>query len=364
MKAPTPPQTDARILVVDDEEINVRVLQRILVGAGYRDVCSTTDSGRALSLYRQFSPDLVLLDLHMPVRDGFDVLEELSPHINSETYVPVLMLTGDASPDARRRALLLGARDFVLKPFDAQEILLRIHNLLETRFLYRVLEKQNADLEVRIAARTWQLEKSQIEILDRLAGAGEFRDGETGLHTARVGKLASRLGMALGMDENFVKLVERAAPLHDIGKIGVPDNVLLKAGALSVEEFGLMKVHTTIGASILAGGESDVLVTAERIALRHHERMDGSGYPGGIAGDEIPIEARLVAVADVFDALTHDRPYRAAWPLDVVLRYLEKNAGSHFDSAIVRALLSSRCYVEARKNLTPKRVRQMSLVMA
>lgn len=349
MKRGTPPPQNARVLVIDDEEVNIRVLQRILASAGYRDVCASTDSSRAVGLFNEFGPDLVLLDLHMPMRDGFAVLEELGPAINGGSYLPVLMLTGDATAEARRRALALGAKDFVLKPFDAHEILLRINNLLETRFLYRALENHNAELEVRIAARTWQLEKSQIEILERLAGAGEYRDGETGLHTQRVGRLAGRLTTALGMDERFVKLVQQAAPLHDIGKIGVPDIVLHKPGTLSVDEFEVMKSHTRIGAGILAGGESDVLVTAERIALHHHERVDGSGYPDGLGGEEIPIEARLVAVADVFDALTHDRPYRAAWPLDMVLAHLERNAGSHFDARVVRALLRSRCYVEPRK---------------
>jgi len=334
----------ARLLVVDDEEANVRLLQRILDRAGYTNVKATTDPREVQNYVRDFNPDLLLLDLHMPYIDGFGVLAQLAPMLNGAGDLSVLMLTGDATPEAKRNALSLGAKDFVAKPFDPGEVLLRIRNLLETRFLYRALEEQNDALETRVTDRTRELDDSQLEIVERLARAGEIRDDATGRHTKRVGDLSALLAEALGAGTRFVELIRRAAPLHDVGKIGIPDNILLKPGKLTEEEITIVQSHTVIGARILSGGHSELVKMGERIALSHHERWNGRGYPNRLSGESIPFEARIVGLADFIDALTHNRPYRAAWPLDAVLAEVRHESGKHFDPVIVGTLLETRCY--------------------
>jgi putative two-component system response regulator len=338
------PLNRARILIVDDQEANIGLLRRILSRDGYEQVQSTTDGREAAAIFADYKPDLVLLDLHMPNRDGFQVLEDLGPSINNGGYLPVLMLTGDASVEAKRGALSLGAKDFLAKPFDATEVMLRIRNLLETRFLYMSLENQNTVLETRVEARTRELMQSQIEILERLARAAEIRDDDTGRHTQRVGQLSSNLAFALGLPSHTVELLRRVAPLHDVGKIGIPDSILRKPDKLTEDEIAIMRTHTVIGAQILSGGQSELVMVAGRIALSHHEWWNGAGYPHGISGDQIPIEARIVAVADVLDAVTHPRPYRAAWPMAAALREIEQKSGSHFDPSLVEALVKSECY--------------------
>lgn len=334
----------ARLLLVDDEATNIRLLQRILQRAGYSEVRGTVDSRDVERMVGEFEPDLVLLDLHMPYLDGFAVLKQLGPRLNGGGYLPVLMLTGDATPEAKRGALSLGAKDFVAKPFDATEVLLRIRNLLETRFLYRALEQDNGILETLVKARTHDLDDSQIEIVERLARAAEIRDDDTGRHTQRVACQSALLAEALGVGDRFVELIRRAAPLHDVGKIGIPDGILLKAGKLTPGEMDIVRSHTVVGARILSGGHSDLVKMAERIALSHHERWNGSGYPHGLAGEAIPLEARIVGLADVLDALTHRRPYRAASTMDEALSEVMNERGLHFDPSLVDALMDSRCY--------------------
>jgi putative two-component system response regulator len=332
--------TRTRVLIVDDEQANIDVLTRMLKAAGYGSVRGTTDSTKAVPLLHEFDPDLILLDLTMPVMDGFAVLEKLAPLIPAESYLPILILTGDIRFEARQRALSSGAKDFLLKPFDMTEVLLRIRNLLETRFLYLLLQEQNQNLEVRVAARTRELEEARVEILQRLSDAAEYRDDDTGQHTKRVASLAVAIGRSLGLDHNTLELVRWSAPLHDVGKIGIPDSVLLKPGRLTESEMEVMKSHTTIGARILMGGQSPLVQMAESIALNHHEKWDGSGYPRKLSGDQIPLEARLVAVADVFDALTHARPYRAAWSIEDTRVEIQRGSGAHFDPRIVEIFLS------------------------
>ena len=329
----------ARILVVDDEDTNLRLLRRILEREGYTSVRTTADGNDVEQIVDEFDPHLLLLDLHMPQPDGFELLRRLAPYCLGAGQLPVLILTGDDSPTAKRTALSLGARDFLAKPFDATEAMLRIRNLLETKFLQSELQDHNALLETRVEERTSELQQSQIETLERLARTAEIRDDETGRHTQRVGELSGSIARALGFNDHAVELMRRAAPLHDLGKIGIPDAILLKPGRLSHEEMAVMRQHTVIGAKILSGGRSEVMMMAERIALSHHERWDGAGYPTCVAGDAIPIEARIVAVADCVDALTHNRPYRQAWPLAAVFEEVRRSTGSHFDPAVVTALL-------------------------
>lgn len=350
----------ARILIADDEPANVMLLERILKNAGYTRLSSAGNGRAAIEMCQSEPFDLLLLDVMMPERDGFGVLAELAPLLQRE-QLPVMMLTADVSRVTKQRALDGGAKDFLTKPFDTVEVLLRVKNLLETRLLTLELRDHNRHLEERVAHRTLELresfdqlvvanaqlhesqravEHSQMEVLTRLAQAAELRDDDTGQHTQRVGELVARLGRALGLGESCVELLRCAAPLHDVGKIGISDTILLKPGRLTPEEFAMMKTHTSIGAQLLTGGHSPFVCTAETIALSHHERFDGGGYPRGLSGENIPLEGRIVSVVDVFDALTHERPYKRAWPLEEALAEIESQRGKQFDPQVVDAFLA------------------------
>jgi len=328
---------NARILVVDDEEANIDILRRILDRAGFTRVESTTDSRVVASMYVNFRPDLILLDLHMPHLDGLDVMDQLN-EIAEASYLPILILSADLTPEARREALSRGAKDFVVKPFMQDELLLRIRTLLETRLLYLQIQSQNMILEAKVRERTRALEEAQIEILERLAVAAEFRDDNTGQHTQRVGQMSALVARQLGLADTQVALIRRGAELHDVGKIGVPDAVLLKMGKLTVEEFEIIKTHTAIGARILSGGKFPLLRLSEEIAFTHHERWDGSGY-SGIRGADIALAGRIVAVADVFDALTQQRPYKPAWPVAEAIGEIDRQRARQFDPEVVDAFL-------------------------
>lgn len=332
-----PDHKSARILIVDDEPVNIRLLERTLTQVGYHQIEGTTDPRRALELYNEFDPDLILLDILMPYLDGFAVMERLQLQIPPGAYLPILVLTADINNETKQRALAAGAKDFLTKPFDRSEVLLRIANLLETRFLYAQLQGQNQMLEEKVSERTRALQEAQVEILERLALAAEYRDDNTGQHTRRVGHYAALIAQALGMSAGWVELIRRAAPLHDVGKIGIPDAILLKPDLLSDHEFDRVKAHTTIGVSILSGSRFALLKLAEEIALTHHERWDGGGYPAGLKGNQIPLAGRIVAVADVFDALTCDRPYKGCWSIDEAAAEIERQSGRQFDPMVVRA---------------------------
>jgi putative two-component system response regulator len=334
---------DARILLVDDERANVLLLERILQKAGYRNVTSSTDPEAVLGLVEEFRPDLLLLDLKMPRLDGFEILELLGARA-SDRDLPVLVLTADATRDAKRRALAAGARDFLTKPLDVDEVLLRIANMLDIRSLTLELRAKNATLEDRVIERTRELEESHIETFERLALAAEYRDDDTGQHTRRVGRMAAILGQELGLASDVVQLLERAAGLHDVGKIGVPDAILLAPRRLTPEEFDVVKTHTVIGAKILSGSSSPLMMMAEEIAWSHHERWDGRGYAGAIA-EEIPLMGRITTVADVFDALTHERPYKEAWPLERAIDEIVAQRGDQFDPRVVDAFVTVQEHV-------------------
>jgi len=329
----------AKILIIDDEPANVQLLEQVLAQGGYVNYRSTTDSRHALPVFQEFGPDLVLLDLLMPHFDGYAVMKQLSARVEVEGYLPILVLTADITRRAREKALSLGARDFLTKPIDVTEVLLRIRNLLETRLIYQQLRRQNRTLEERVEERTRELEEVQYEILERLAVASEYRDDQTGEHTRRVGKMSEKIALAMGLPPEHAWIIGFAAVLHDIGKIGIPDMLLLKHSGLTPAEFEVMKTHTTIGARILAASRFPVLQVAESIALTHHERWDGTGY-AKLAGESIPVEGRIVAVADAFDAMVNDRPYRKALSLEEALAELARSSGTQFDPQIVAALLN------------------------
>lgn len=328
---------NATFLAVDDELTHLRLIELTLEKWRYLNVYSTTEPREVMELFQQHRPDIILLDLMMPEMDGFAVMEQIKEVLEPGEYLPFVVLSAGASPEMRRKAWALGARDFFVKPFDTSEFMLRILNLLETRYLHLQLKNQNQSLERRVHERTEELRASQIEVLERLGQAAEYRDDDTGQHTHRVGEMAGKIATALGLPPERVETIRRAAPLHDVGKIGISEKILLKPGSLTPEEFDLMKTHTTIGAGLLSGGDSEFLQTAEKIALSHHERWDGSGYPHGLTAEEIPLEARIVAIADVFDAISHDRPYKKAAPRGEAIAEIERQAGAQFDPQVVEA---------------------------
>ena len=332
-----PDGTWARILVVDDQPANVTLLERMLEQWGYTQVTSTTQSEQVPNLCASTNPDLVLLDLQMPKPDGLELMEILQPLIEGRPALPILVLTADATQATRQRALAAGASDFLSKPLDPIEVRLRIGNLLETRRLQLELLGQNEQLEAKVQARTQDLEHARIELLERLALAAEYRDDNTQEHAQRVGRTAALIAETMGLPAADAEVILRAAPLHDIGKIGIPDAILLKRAPLSDEEYALMRAHTTIGAQILSGSAFAILNTAELIARTHHERWDGGGYPNGLAGDAIPLVGRIVALADVFDALANERPYKEAWPLETAVGEIVSLAETHFDPQVVAA---------------------------
>ncbi len=329
-----------KILIVDDEPANVLLLEELLKNAGFTNLASATDPRRVLQLFLDFRPDLILMDLQMPHMNGQALIRQLGAHFAEGDHIPILVLTGDRDPNAKLQALSLSARDFVNKPFDRTEVLLRIRNLLEARFLHLAVQNQNKILEAKVSERTRELQESQVETLERLAMAAEFRDDNTSKHTRRMAEMCAVIATSMERSTEWVELIRRAAPLHDLGKIGIPDYILLKPAKLTAEEFEIMKTHTRIGARILSGSRSPHLQMAETIALTHHERWDGNGYEG-LSGEAIPLEGRIVAVADVFDALTHARPYKPAWSMPAALAEMEKQSGHHFDPHVLEMFMKA-----------------------
>ncbi|MCW5942572.1 MAG: HD domain-containing protein [Fimbriimonadaceae bacterium] len=335
-----PHDAKARILIIDDDEDNHLLIRRALKQNPNLLIESVTDSRLALATSIAFCPDIILLDLHMMPYDGYEVMEQILGDLPDSVYLPILVLTGDDSNEAKRRALTAGAKDFVSKYASLDEIYLRTRNLLHTRLLYQELERRKAGLEERVRERTAELEQAQREILQRLALAAEYRDDDTGAHTRRVGNLAALIALAMGLPKDRAEVLRTAAPLHDLGKIGIPDGILLKPGALTPAERESMRRHAVVGANILSGSSAELLRCAEEIARTHHERWDGLGYPDGLSGDRIPLVGRIVAVADVFDALTHPRPYKSAWEIPDAVREIQDKSGTQFDPAAVNAFLT------------------------
>jgi putative two-component system response regulator len=276
----------------------------------------------------------------MPGLDGFEVMAQVQERTPHGIFLPILVLTSDHARETRERALSSGAKDFLTKPLSPSEVRLRVRNLLETRFLHRALQDQNRCLEERVRERTRDLERARLEILRRLAEAAEYRDDCTGEHTRRVGRMSGAIGAAMGLGSSEVKLLRTVAPLHDVGKIGVPDRILQLPSTLSPNDFEVMKTHTVIGADLLGGSEFPLLEAAAQVALSHHERWDGAGYPNNLRGTEIPLFGRIVAVADTWDALCHTRPYKPAWPREAALDEIQAHRGGQFDPDVVNAFLT------------------------
>ena len=337
-------RSEAKIVLLGDTVEGLAVLSELLCQGGYTRQRQTMDASCMAEMAREWKPDLVILDLARPRLWQLEMLGGMAQASEDGLFLPLLMLSGDASDGVRLHALRSGARDFLLRPFSPCEVLLRVSNLLDARWGQLELSEQNRWLDARLRERTRELERSQAELKEaqaemivRLTLAAEMHDEETGRHTRRVGLSASLLAQSIGLHEREVAMIQAAAPLHDIGKIAIPDALLLKPGRLSPEEWDEMKTHCRIGAQVLASGQTDLVQVAQRIALFHHEKWDGTGYPMGLRGEQIPLEARILAVSDVFDALTHKRPYKHAWSIDEALHEIESQSERHFDPRIVAA---------------------------
>ena len=357
------PAQDAVILIVDDEPVNIKVVRKYLAGAGYRNFLDTSDATQAIPLTLRGTPDLVILDVMMPKVSGFDVLSAMRSDPQF-AHVPVLVLTASDDRETKLRALELGATDFLAKPVDPSELIPRVRNCLLVKAHQDHLRGHAEQLERQVQERTAELEASRRNVIYCLARAAEFRDDETGRHVVRVGCYAGVIARQLGWTESQAALLEQAAQLHDVGKIGIPDDVLLKPGKLTPDEFEMVQKHcgfgkrifepmtndqwcrwqdhTEVGRRIIGDTKSPILEMASRIALTHHERWDGSGYPLGLVGEDIPREGRITAVADVFDALSTKRAYKPAFAIDRCFTILEEGRGTHFDPEVLDAFLSAR----------------------
>lgn len=325
-----------KIMIVDDHRTYLAILHGIVVRLEGTDVRDFSDPYDALRAAAAEEFDLVLVDFMMPKMDGVEFIERLR-RIPTCREQPVVMITADEARETRMHALEAGATEFLKKPVEPIELRVRVSNLLALRRAQLKLRDQAAWLERAVKEATKELEESERDVVTRLARAIDCRDGDTGDHVSRMAELCRLIGKGLGLDEADCEMMKAAAPLHDVGKIGVPDAVLQKPGRLEPSEMAIMKEHVSIGESILEDSRSELLRTAAVIASSHHERWDGSGYPRGLAADQIPLMGRVAAVADVFEALTADRIYRPAWPLEKARQFIRDGAGTQFDPACVRA---------------------------
>jgi putative two-component system response regulator len=354
----------ARVAIVDDEPLNVRLIRHQLEKVGYQFILGILDSKTALESLEEFRPDVVLLDIVMPEVSGTDLLRLMRDHPQLKS-VPVIILTASRDRATRLQILELGVADFLGKPLDEAELSTRLRNVIEAKQYRDHLKDDAKRLELAVRQRTRALDASRREVVQCLARAAEYRDDNTGRHVIRVGKYASALAAALGLPRDYVAMIELAAQLHDVGKIGIPDSVLHKPGRLTDEEMAVMRRHAEYGWKIVAplaereaalwnqhdstcsDLQSPMLEMAASIAAHHHERWDGAGYPAGLKGDNIPLDARITAVADVFDALSTPRCYKAAFPLDECFGVVEAERGKHFDPQVADACLRIREAIEA-----------------
>lgn len=323
----------ARILIADDQRLHALFLKEVLQQAGYQHIECVHDPLKIQKTVAEFRPDLLVLDILMPQIDGFQVMRQLEEY-RAGHYLPILALSADKGTELRLRVLQSGATDFLNKPYESLEAVIHVRNLIEMRLLHLAVENQNRLLEEKVQDRTRELRETQLDIIRRLAHAAEFRDNDTGIHIVRMSQYCAKFAEALGLSDAECELILTASPLHDIGKIGIPDRILLKPGRLTPEEFEVMKTHTLIGAQLLGGSESPLMKMAQTIALTHHEKWDGTGYPRQLKGDDIPLVGQLCSVCDVFDALTSERPYKKAWTNAEALAEISAQKGKHFSPRI------------------------------
>ncbi len=317
------------VLIVDDSPESIDVLRAVL-GQEFR-LRVALNGAKALEIAEAVSPDLILLDVMMPELDGYETCRRLKQKASTAT-IPVVFLTTLSETDSQLKGLELGAVDFIAKPFTASLVRSRVRT-------HVALYRHRMELARLVQERTQELLETRLEIIRRLGRAAEYKDNETGMHVLRMSHMTRLLADAYGLEEARAELLFQASPMHDVGKIGIPDKILLKPGKLDASEFDTIKRHTTIGAEIIGDHPSELIVLARMVALRHHEKWDGNGYPDGLKGTDIPVEARIVALADVFDALLSVRPYKPAWSLDDAMKYILAQRGQHFDPEVIDAFV-------------------------
>jgi len=331
---------ESAILVVDDNISNAKLLFRFLSDQGYK-VRIAQDGPQALEQVTFAPPDMILLDVMMPEMDGFEVCYQLKKN-PATNEIPVIFMTALNDVEDKVRGFTLGAVDYITKPIQQKEVLARIDTHLMLRHLQVKSQRQNEILEQRVRERTQELESTRLEVVRSLGRAAEYRDNETGNHVIRVSKIAHLLAKRSGLAECEAELLFNACPMHDIGKIGIPDSVLLKKDRLTTEEWSLMKSHTLIGEQILSGNnDSKLLRLAASIARSHHERWDGTGYPDGLQGEQIPLSSRITSIADVFDALLSHRPYKTPWPEPKAINFIIEHSKTAFDPELVAIFQSN-----------------------
>ncbi|MBD3240060.1 MAG: response regulator [Chitinivibrionales bacterium] len=335
---------NARILVIDDEELGRNLMRDTLSPCGF-DVTTLAGPNEALEQVVEIAPDVILTDLMMPEMSGYELVRKLKTCEYTLT-IPVVVVSVLEDVDDRVKALEAGADDYLQKPYSKSELLARVRNLVKVKAYNDQLEAQERKLQIELARKSSEARKAwdrlrsiSLDTVFRLTRAAEYRDEDTGEHIQRMSHYTSLVAEKMGLALTTVELIRYASTLHDVGKIGIPDSILLKPGKLDPQEWVTMKTHTTIGGRILDGSKADFMKMGRVIALTHHEKWDGSGYPNGLKGSEIPLVGRITAIADVFDALTSRRPYKEPFSLDEALDIIKASRGSHFDPAVVDAFL-------------------------
>lgn len=361
----SPEIAQARIAIIDDNPLNVRLIRRQLEKLGFRALLGLSDPTEALAAFEEFRPDVVLMDVVLPGLSGLELLSQMRRHRRLRD-IPVITLTASRDRRTRLQILELGVTDFLSKPIDDIELSTRLRNVIEAKRYRDQMSQSTQKLERAVQQRTRELESSRREVVLCLARAAEYRDDDTGRHVMRVGRYSAILASTLSLPDVFVEMIELAAQLHDVGKIGIPDSILHKTGKLTDDEMNVMRRHADFGWKIIApmadpqltlpepgdgecraGTQSPMLVMAARIAACHHERWDGAGYPRHLSGSDIPLEARITAAADVFDALSTPRCYKPAIPLEKCFEIILAERGRHFDPQVVDAFVAARPRLEA-----------------
>lgn len=336
-----PTYNDARILVIDDDSTNNILIESILHNNGYNYTKSIADSRLAMETFLEYDPELILLDLEMPHLNGFDVFKNFRK-LSDRNILPIIVITAKSDHESKTKAIDMGIQYFLEKPLDTGELLARVQNILHINWLYSQTEQKD-----KLVEENTMLEYGTVE---SLLLSVKFRDNETGEHLKRVSSMVRMLALSMGLSEETSEKFAIASKLHDIGKIGIPDIILSKEGGLTEDEWVIMKNHTVIGGKILAGSTSKLLKLAGNIAKTHHENWDGTGYPLGISGNSIPVSGKLTALADMFDALMSERPYKKAWEFDEAIKQVKKESGKKLDPSLVDLFMGNMEKIRAIYN--------------